>query len=299
MRDAILFFYPSTTYLPDRVKSGSVLVREVADNNYKTFSDRTSYAIKTHRQAMPTKMTHLCVKTKGVDSYEVQGSFNRTMPSNTSRFGFQQDLFEFPETLYDEDLSVEFTGTDVAIYEIMVLELALFFHEDKRFVAERHTKVNATGGTHISTEGEATGYRRRGAHRWYWRSDYSCIFEADAYDTFLLWLSENPVVVFCPGIQRFPNRVYPASHIKNEYAAVPRSSVQSAGSLLDFTMAEYTGKHSVQVTSQNNDPPDVTQAPPDAPPRDGMKIYLFGNKTYIIDRKVFGINVPANGDSEE
>lgn len=292
MQDAVCLFYPSVNYLPDRVTAAGQVVREVADNDYQTFSTLKNFVLNVQRNHLPTKITHIYIKTQGVDGYVVAGSHRRVMNPDFSRFGFQHDLFELPEVLYADEVNIQFLGTDVKIYEVMALELGIYFLNHKRFVSERHSKIETAGGLRTDTQGKLTHYRRRGATRWAWRSAYNCLFEDNAYDTFFLWLERNPVFMFTPGVGLYPNRLYPATHLQFAYTAEPRSEVKTAGVTSEFVIQEYTGQLQTHITSQNNSPPD-----PDTDPErdfipDGLRVFSINNKTYVIDRKVFGIPIP-------
>ena len=264
IRDALLF-YPCVNYLSKRVRASGVPVRAASDNDYGTYTNRTTLTVNISRNNSATKVTHIFLKCSGVTSYTIEG-ITRTLPSSvtnqngrvipTTRFGFQHDLYELPIVLYGQSYTITFTGDpDIRIYEMMLLELGYTLEIDTRFVSESHRKINRTGVHHTGSTGTLDLSKVRGGKRWNWRSDYSILFPDDDYDVFLRWLEKNPDVVFSQSFENTPTRVYPATVINMDYRAPSRSAVLSEGSFVNFVIEENVGLPLNQITSQDNSAP--------------------------------------------
>ena len=242
------------------VASGSVIT-EIADNDFSTYSSQRNYRIDIRRNNARTKVTHIFIRCSGVSSYVViDGGRNhrRNIPSNNSKYGFQYDLWELPRVAYNTHINVRFTGDSARIYELWLLEEAIGFDTDKKYLSESHTKIEVAGGIHHNQFGKATRYKRRGAGRWIWNNKYSCLFEQSEYDEIFVWLEKNPVFMFCRDSELFVHQTYPATHLLKDYSAIDRSIVKNSGTIANFEIQEYNGYLYDQPTSQDNLSPITT-----------------------------------------
>lgn len=255
-----MIFKPCINYdrTLDRVKrtSNNVIIRQMSDDDYKTFSSVAGITINTVVGSDATDATHIFLKCKGVDRYVVSfdggGNFTRNLPDNftnfagnsvsATRLGFQHDLYELNNTKNVSEIEITFTaksGETIEIYEIMILNLVYEIPANKRFIMPVHSKIDRAAGMHQNTKGFKTRYKRIGAKRWAWKSVYNCLFEADMnYDEFWLMLERNRNLVFAQEPNNTPHRIYPASIMQMAYNADYRSSAKSEGVIMRFEIQE-------------------------------------------------------------
>ena len=264
MIDKPQLFYPAVSSLPDRIRNTSnAVVREATDNDYTTYTTETRLVIDTRRNNASTKISHIYVVGEGITGYQINNSpaIVRTIPAtvtsnsgrsiSTTRFGKLWDLWELGTTLFQSSVDISFSGSNIRIYKILLLELGYTLNET---LPPRHSKIDRITTLHKDSDSYATRSKRRKTKRWTWKSTYKLIFEDDSYDEFLFWLQLNPNMVFSQGYTNTPNRVYPATTTLKQFDAEPRGPNPNDGSLLTFVIEERTGIDTQQVTSQTNDP---------------------------------------------
>ena len=156
----------------------------IADNDYTTFSDATSFAIITHgeQRTMSTSISHVFFKVSGVTSAVVSvatgfGSGttqNITFPATITDEvgdaisitvdGTQNYLYEIVDMAGDPDpfdcrkVNIVFTGTDVKVYEIMLLDKKYSFNVPRDFIEMTIQEIDRAGGQHESTLGQISRY---------------------------------------------------------------------------------------------------------------------------------------------
>lgn len=212
-------------------------IRTIADNNYETYSDATSYSFITHG-ILPTdhtRITHVFIKGTGITNYTISvpsGSgtgttVTRTLPSTVNNLegnpipitvdGTQNDLFKLvttgdvdnPFNCTKVDLSL--TGTSPRIYEIMLLDLQYELQVGRDYFQINPRKVDRKAGLHTSTTGSVTRYSAANGHRNKWEIEYGVRFlQAYSYRPLLKFQEENDNFVFAQEYTRYPDRVFPA-----------------------------------------------------------------------------------------
>ena len=231
-----LFFDFPINYRTDleRNFSGSGATRtaitSIADNNYNTSSDATTFTFKTHQilASQSTQITHVFVKCSGVVSYEISvptgmgtgTTETRTLPSTVNNAegepisitvgDWQNDLFKLTAPFNATEVQIIFTGTDVKIAEVMLLNLVLDFPQSHYFEITP-TKTDRRGGLHENTSGGITRFSAANGRRSKWSIDYDAQFTAPyGYRDLLDFFERYDNFVFEMEYSRYPDRVFPA-----------------------------------------------------------------------------------------
>ena len=168
--------------------------RAIADNNYETFSDSTEYAFVTHGMlpADTTEITHIFIKGSGITSYELSvptghgtgTTVTRTVPANVTNLegnsvsitidGKQNDLFKIVDSGGADNpfnatkIELDITGTDVKVYEVMLLNLEYELRVGRDYFRIIPKKVYRRSGLHTNTSGGITRYSASNAQRSKW-----------------------------------------------------------------------------------------------------------------------------------
>ena len=157
-------------------------------------------------------------------------------------YGFQHEIYPLPERVTATSVRLQFTGSDIEIYEVMLLELLLEIR-DGEFLDILPDKVDRTGRIQGAPKGSVRRVSPIGAGRWKWETDYilkvqptrtSLNSEAAA----LKFLEDNPHVVHAPEPARYPSRMYPAAMTSLEVPVSLRSQYKGGGKLVRFQVAE-------------------------------------------------------------
>ena len=264
MLQSTLFFKPSITYNGDRVTvhGTSIIVREMTDNNYETYSSASDVLINTaDADGNPTTIHFIALKTKGVDAFSFQpsggtgtGFSNRAMPTRfvatsgedipTLVNGFQHELYPLPDPVTATEVRLQFHGTDIEIYAVMLLELVAEIR-DGDFLDIFPDKVDRTGEIINFPDGGVDRVSRLGAERWKWETEYflEVLPEGTAFDSVpkvLKFIGDNPHIVHAAEPARYPERIYPAEMVSLEISPEYRvkRGYQTGGSIVPFRVAE-------------------------------------------------------------
>ena len=238
---------------------------EVQDNDYRTYSTETDFIIQTFGRTAtaPTVVDYVFVKSSGVASYSLSapsgsgtgvGFVNRSIPDYTSADGITVDTFYrdaegrviqhdfFPlgnDRLITTEVELNFTGTAVRIYEIMLLQGILVVTPERLFNGIEHTNVsNSIAKTNI--RGDNFNIRSL-ASRSKWSSRYTAFFTLDTeipLETMIDVIERNKNFVFAPEWNRFPTRVYLSTWGTTTFPARYRSRYINGGTMLDFEVLE-------------------------------------------------------------
>ena len=263
--------YPPIHYLRGRnaysVTSGvKTPAPEVQDNDYRTFSTETTISIDTFgvNQNTPSVINYVFVKCSGVSNYSLTvpagagsggGFANRVISEYTEADGITVDTFyadargriiqhdfaplNATQRLTATEVQLNFTGSDIRIYEIMLMQGILVIQPEELFTNIEHTRVsNSISKTNI--RGENFNIRSL-ASRSKWSSRYTAFFSLDtelAQETLIEVIENNKNFVFVPEWNRFPPRVYLATWGTSTFPSRYRSTYINGGSYLDFEVLE-------------------------------------------------------------
>ena len=252
-----LFFKPCINYESGRITpNGSTeTILEASDNDYRTFTTETHLDIDISDDGNATTIDFIFIKGKNIDSYDVtisggsgSGFIDREIPETIKSFegtdtdttinDFQHELYVFDSKTTATTVTIEFTGTDVEIYAIMILELGLEIEANSKYVETSFEKTDRAGSLNTSVTGIQRRGQSLGGQRWKWQVEYACVFTEETTDTFLFWMEENLNFVYAVEFSRYPDRVFPALFpalsIRNEYI----SRVKSSGEIVYFNVSE-------------------------------------------------------------
>lgn len=231
--NSTLIFKPAINYVGDRVtvRGASTLVTEMTDNNYKTHSAQADVDIDVSKGSTATRIDAIFLKTKNVDSYSFtptggsgSGFTGRDMPSvyettdereqSAIVNGFQHDIYLLPTHITATSVRLQFTGTGVEIYAVMLLELLVEI-KDGEFLDVLPDKVDRTGQADRLENGQAIRSSPIGAERWKWETEYFLKIGSGGttYATpqdFLALKANNPEIVHAQEPSRYPERIAPS-----------------------------------------------------------------------------------------
>ena len=263
MLQSTLFFKPLITYESDRVTrhGTTTIIREMTDNNYETFSSASDVVINTADADgnHPTRIQFIALKTKKVERYSFiplggtgTGFSNRAMPTHfvatggeaipTVVNGYQHELYPLPEPVTATSVRMQFHGTDVEIYVVMLLELIAEI-PDGEFLDILPDKVDRTGRIIPFPDGSVDRENVIGAERWKWETEY--ILEVlpsetsfDAVPKVLKFIGDNPHIVHAEEPARHPERIYPAEMVSLEISEELQGKYKGSGHIVPFSVAE-------------------------------------------------------------
>ena len=209
------------------------VIEAVGDNDYTTFSDVIDYNINIASDGNPTRVDAVFVKGKGVTRYEGTptggsgtGWRQRIIPDTVTNYegdtvdttidGFQHDLFLLPSPFTATSVRLQFAGTGIEIYEIMLLELGVEIDANESdFLEIQPIQVDRTGSVDISDSGQLS--RDPGDSNARHRRNTDATIKVipgvsliQNVDEFLFWLEDNPHFVLAEEFTRHPKWVYPA-----------------------------------------------------------------------------------------
>ena len=262
MLQSTLFFKPSITYDGDRVTphGASTIIREMTDNNYETYSTAADVMINTaDADGNPTTIQFIALKTKGVERYSFEplggtgsGFSNREMPTRfvaiggedipTVVNGYQHELYPLPEPVTATSVRMQFHGTDIEIYAVMLLELIVEIR-DREFLDILPDKVDRTGRIIEFPDGGVDRGTVIGAERWKWETEYILKVRPegttfDAASKVQKFIGDNPNIVHAQEPARYPDRIYHAIQAKTEISEEQQGKYKESGVIVPFTVSE-------------------------------------------------------------
>ena len=213
----------------------SSVVEAVGDNDYTTFSDVIDYDINIADGGSPTRVDAVFVKGKGITRHDGTptggsgtGWRQRIIPDTITNYegdnvdttidSFQHDLFLLPSHFTATSVRVQFAGTGIEIYEVMLLELGVEIDANESdFLAFGPVQVDRTGTVDTSDTGQLS--RSPGLDNARHRRNTDATIRVipsvslmDNVDEFLFWLEDNPHFVLAEEFTRHPKWVYPAAN---------------------------------------------------------------------------------------
>ena len=238
----------------------SNIIREVADNDYQTFSTVTDYAIDISRNNQPTRVDAVFIKSKGITRHSGTptggsgtGWTNKALPEtvenwegthiSTTVLGFQHHLLLLDQHFTATSVRVRFEGTNVEIYEILLLEFGIEIDANSDFTEIATNFVDRSGVVHPDPSGGLAYTPPLGGGRDRWQIDYAVKVVPgktllETPEEFLYWRSENRNHVHVQEFTRFPWRVFPAVFLGKSVPVRYRTNDKTGGELLTFRVAE-------------------------------------------------------------
>ena len=239
----------------------SNIIRTVADNNYKTYSTVKDYTLNIAVNEKPTRVDAVFVKCKGVTRHsgtpsggDGTGWTNVNLPStvknwegtdiSTTVLGFQHHLYLLPAHFTATSVRVQFEGTHVEIYEMMLLEFGISIDANGDFTEINTDFVDREGVIHPDPGGGIVYDSPIGAdERDKWEIDYvvqvvpgTTILQTP--EEVLYWRSENRNHVHAMEPSRFPWRVFPSTFVRKRVPVRYRTDDKLGGELINFRVAE-------------------------------------------------------------
>ena len=211
--------------------NASNVIRAVADNDRETFSTETDYAVDIAVDSLPTRVDAFYLVSKGVDTHAGTptggtgtGWTARTVPASVDNIrgesvstvvdGLQYDLFLLDTHFTAESVRLQFTGTGVEIYEVMLLEIVQEINATySDFLAFDAEQVNRTGRVERSPIGglsvvDSTREKRDVEMTVYIRPSGRTLIQSP--DEFLYLLEANPRLTLAESFSENPSLLYPA-----------------------------------------------------------------------------------------
>ena len=261
-----LFFKECVNYFDDGARASvhgdpTKLVRAVADNNYKTFTQEKDLVINIAVNGQPTRVDAIFVKGIDIEGHSAEptggsgsGYSNRVMPSTVKNWegkdvstivaGFQHDLYLLPAHFTAKEVRMTFTGANAIITEIALLEFGLEIDANSDFTQINPDFVDREGVVHPDPGGGIFYDSPIGAdERDKWEVDFTVRILPNKTllqtpEEFLYWRSENRNHVFAMEPSRFPWRVFPATFVRRRVPIRYRTDDKLAGEILNFRVAE-------------------------------------------------------------
>ena len=236
------------------------IVRAVTDNDFKTFSTVTDYDIDMSRNNQPTRVDAVFIKSKGITRHSgapIGGSgtgwTNVDLPAtvsnwegsdvNTTVLGFQHHLMLLDSHFTATSVRVRFQGTNIEIYQIMLLEFIMEIDANGDFTEISPDYVDRAAVIHTSPDGGIRRSAPLGAEKSKWETNFFVKVVTgktllESVDEFVYLMSENPNFVFSQEFSRYPARVYPASFLLTRIPTRLRSDNKNLGDVVQFRVGE-------------------------------------------------------------
>ena len=235
------------------------ILREAADNDLETYTTETNIDIDISDSSDATRVDAIYTITEGVTSHEGTatggtgtGWSSRTIPSSITNWegstvstvidGKQYDLYLLDDHFTATSVQVEFTGSNIRIYEIYLLEFGLELDANGDFTEINPDKIDRTFVLHNDVNGgiereTGIGGRQR------WEIDYLAKFvpertEIEQSDIFLNWRERNLNHFHFQEYSRYPARGYPASFMLPQVQVRLRGDSKGLGDIVRFRIGE-------------------------------------------------------------
>ena len=260
-----LFFKECVNYFDDGARISehgdpTHLVRAVGDNNYKTFTREKDLVINIAVGGQPTRVDAIFVKGKGITRHSGtptggsgSGWTDVDLPStvknwegtdiNTTVLGFQHHLLLMDQHFTATSVRVQFEGTNVEIYEILLLEFGIEIDANSDFTEIATNFVDRSGVVHPDPGGGISYTPPLGGGRDRWQIDYAVKVVPgktllETPEDFLYWRAENRNHVHVQEFTRKPWRVFPAVFLGKSVPVRYRTNDKTGGEILNFRVAE-------------------------------------------------------------
>lgn len=260
-----LFFKECVNYFDDGARvsehgNASNIIREPADNDYTTFTTETDLDINIAQNTQPTRVDAVFIKSKGVTRHSGTptggsgtGWTNEALPEtvenwegtevSTTVLGFQHHLLLLDSHFTATSVRVQFEGTNVEIYEMMMLEFLLEINSNSDFTDISPDYVDRSAVIHQSPSGDVRRSSPLGAERNKWETTYVVKIVPgktllESVDEFVYQMGENPNIVHAQEPSRYPARIHPASFLLTRVPTRLRGDNKLLGDVVQFRVGE-------------------------------------------------------------
>ena len=254
-----LFFKVPINYESGRVTEHgtTTVVSEMTDNDYRTFSTVLDVDIDTRDAAgNVTSIDYVFIKAKGDNiAYSFtptggagRGFVDRTIPTTITNFegddvstvvsGFVHELYPLPASVTASSVRLTFTGTNVQVYAVMLLQLGLEIQANSRYTSIAFNKVDRSGVLQQSNGGQVRRQPAINNQRFRWQGDYRCVFSENSVPEFLSYVENNLNGAFSMEFSRHPSRVFPMTFPALRFANGYLGVVRASGEFVEFQVAE-------------------------------------------------------------
>lgn len=260
-----LFFKDCVNYLEGGARvtvhgDATRRVREVADNDYRTFSTETDLDINMAVDGNPTRVDAVFLKCKGVTQHSGTPSggtgsawTNVALPAtvknwegtdvSTTVAGFQHHLYFLAQHFTATSVRLQLQGSNIQLYEIMLLEFGIQADANGDFIDINPDFIDRRGKTD-ETEGDRLSYRSPLlSNRDKWALNYTLKVQAgktliETPEDFLYWRADNKNCVHAVEWTRHPARVFPAVFVRRSVPVRYRTDNKNSGEIIAFRLEE-------------------------------------------------------------
>ena len=176
------------------------------------------------------------------------GFTNRTIPTTVTNFegdtvstivsGFIHELYPLPASVTASSVQLTFTGTNMQIYAVMLLQLGMEINANSRYTSIAFNKVDRSGVLQQSNGGQVRRQPAIGNTRFKWTGDYRCVFSEHSVPEFMAYVENNLNGAFALEFSRHPARVFPMTFPALRMANGYLGPVRDAGEYVEFQVAE-------------------------------------------------------------
>ena len=287
MHESKFFKYPINYLDFERNKDPNLsppddVMMNIADNDYSTFETLTSapnnrYTINITDDGMAsgnaTEFTHIFIKclnatqiniipSGGTHVDEIGISIPETVVNYYGRDvrinpdGFQNFLHESYDRVSDDKptaqtLTIEFTGTGVRVYEIMILDEVLFLESNRQFTQVDYKLADRSSIIQKDLADRITKVPGINEDRWKWDTDYTALLlgeninnidpDLDTYNKIINFIKNRVVsnnFVFMGEPSAYPERIAPCTFPNPDIQLAFLSRFKESGETLKFTIME-------------------------------------------------------------
>ena len=251
-----LFFKDCVNYETGRVtvRGASTVIAEMTDNDYTTSSTEDDIDIDMSDDSDPTAIDYVFVKYKGtLTSYTFTptggtgSALSRTVPTTIDTYegsavdmevnGWKHDLFPLPTRRTATSVRMQFTGTNLDIYALALLEVGVEIQANNAYTSLEWALVDRVGRIDVSPSGR--GERVAGsATRWKWEYALTAVLDRESADAFRGWMETNVNCWFAPEFSRDPEQVFPAYFPAVTVQSQYFSDVKGHGDAVSYRVSE-------------------------------------------------------------
>ena len=254
--------------------SGRSQYPEVADNDYNTWTDQTTMLLNIDTAGdgtgNPAEFTDIFVKGSGIVSYTIAWTDpenltansltnpqTRTLPTGvtndsgftafiTDRDGYQNDLYHFWNVAQLKPkataLTLTFTGTNVQVHEVMILNRLLTLNSDGGFRRIEYDSIDL-GSVDDDLRGRLDYVPPIGGERDKWLVRLTALSRSGlardmVADRLINFIRKHKNFVFAPEYNRYPDRVFPALWPNPESQIRYLARWKGAGRTVSFSVRE-------------------------------------------------------------
>lgn len=231
------FAFPHNLHadLPRSTGDGNV-VNVFGDGRRDNYVTASRYRLLSHQVDAPndtrhaSRISHVYLRAKNVTSYALSvpsgfgtgAAINRVIPTTIStpegrsisnrEDGISADLLEIETPYQATAVDIVCTGTDIEVYDILLLDEILELDSDSRFIKMVAGLEHRSAAHYETTRGQRFQFNTAPQQSWKWGVAYGARFIGiETYDALLDFMRTYQNFAFAEDYYRFPQRVYPAT----------------------------------------------------------------------------------------